>query len=71
MGQNIIIGEKFQHVVPAGCWFASKPAEGSFYSFTGCTVAPGFDFEDFELADAASLIQLYPQHSALIKHLTR
>ena len=71
LGQNIIIGEKFQHVVPAGCWFASKPAEGSLYSFAGCTVAPGFDFEDFELADAASLIQLYPQHSALIKHLTR
>lgn len=45
-----------QHVVPAGTWFGSAPAPGSAYSFVGCTVAPGFDFADFELAEADALL---------------
>jgi predicted cupin superfamily sugar epimerase len=40
------------------------------FSLVGCTVAPGFDFEDFELANQSELCQLYPQHSHLIKELT-
>jgi uncharacterized protein len=34
-------------VVPAGCWQAAKPR--GEYSFVGCTVAPGFEFQDFEM----------------------
>jgi len=34
-------------VVPAGCWQAAKPT--GEYSFLGCTVAPGFEFQDFEM----------------------
>jgi len=37
----------------------------------GCTVAPGFDFADFELADKEALAGQYPQHAALIRQLTR
>lgn len=61
----------FQYVVPANCWFASEPAPGSSFSFVGCTVAPGFDFADFELAEATMLISFYPQHENIIRKLCR
>lgn len=64
-------GESFQSVVKAGSWFASIPATGSEYALVGCTVAPGFDFADFELADSRALSQRYPEHAELIKSLTR
>lgn len=71
LGSNIQAGETFQYVVPANCWFASEPAEGSAFSFTGCTVAPGFDFSDFELASWRELAAIYPEHSAIIRRLCR
>ena len=58
-------------VPAANCWFASRPAPGSSYCFSGCTVAPGFDFADFEMADAKTLTALYPQHKSIIKELCR
>lgn len=60
-----------QFVVPAGAWFASSVVDGGTYSLVGCTVAPGFDFDDFELADRATLIQKYPQHKEIITKYTR
>lgn len=60
-----------QLVVPAGCWFASTVEEVDGYAFVGCTVAPGFDFEDFELANRADLTTIYPQHAEIIARLTR
>ncbi len=71
LGSDISHAQTFQHVVPSGCWFASEPATGSDFSFVGCTVAPGFDFDDFELAKAADLIKVYPQHKDLINRLCR
>jgi hypothetical protein len=47
LGNDILNGQQFQYVVPANCWFASRPASQSDYCFVGCTVAPGFDFADF------------------------
>jgi predicted cupin superfamily sugar epimerase len=55
LGIEISRGEHPQHVVPAGHWFAAEPARGSAWSLVSCTVAPGFDFADFELADANQL----------------
>jgi predicted cupin superfamily sugar epimerase len=71
LGSNIKNNERFQFVVPANCWFAAEPGENSLFSFVGCTVSPGFDFADFELAKADQLIALYPQYESLIKRLTR
>lgn len=71
LGQAIENDELFQYVVPANCWFASRPAPGSAFSFVGCTVAPGFDFADFELANADVLAKEYPQHAAIIRELCR
>jgi len=64
-------GEIFQATVPAGCWFASEPAPESRFSFVGCTVSPGFDFMDFELAEFSSLSIQYPQHNSLLQRLCR
>jgi len=71
LGQDIEAGERFQVVVKAGSWFASVPAPGSEYALVGCTVSPGFDFADFELADRAALSSRYPQYAELIRELTR
>lgn len=71
LGNNLNKGEVYQAVVPANCWFASRPAAANGYSLTGCTVSPGFDFADFKMADRAVLLTLYPQHEKLIIELTR
>jgi len=71
LGNEMDKGQLFQYVVPAGCWFASRPAPESQYCFVGCTVAPGFDFTDFEMANGEQLIIEYPQHSTLIRELCR
>lgn len=64
-------GQQFQYVVPASHWFASRPAPGSRFALVGCTVAPGFDFADFEMATADRLAEEYPAHRALIQSLCR
>jgi predicted cupin superfamily sugar epimerase len=51
LGPDIENGESLQIVVPANCWFGAKVAIENSYTLSGCTVAPGFDFADFELAD--------------------
>lgn len=66
MGSDLDSGCQFQGTVKAGCWFASQPIKEDGFSLVGCTVAPGFDFGDFELA-GAKLIEQFPQHTALIK----
>lgn len=70
LGRDFKNGEHLQHVVPAGFWFGAHPLTGSGYSFVGCTVAPGFDFADFELAEREALLRLYPQAEAQIRRLT-
>lgn len=71
LGNKISQGECFQATVPAGAWFASEPAPEVDFSFVGCTVAPGFDFADFILAQSAVLLSLFPQHEILIRRLCR
>jgi predicted cupin superfamily sugar epimerase len=71
IGNDIENGEQLQGVVPAGCWFASKVDVSNSFSLVGCTVAPGFDFDDFVLADRKLLTQKYPAHAPIIKELTR
>jgi uncharacterized protein len=61
----------FQGVVKAGSWFASRLKDAASFALVGCTVAPGFDFADFELAARSELVRDYPQHRRLIEELTR
>jgi predicted cupin superfamily sugar epimerase len=58
-------------VVNAGCWFASRLKDPSGFALVGCTVAPGFEFADFELAARSELVRIYPAHKKLIEELTR
>ncbi|PWU01404.1 MAG: hypothetical protein C5B52_07395 [Bacteroidetes bacterium] len=60
-------GEVFQANVPAGSWFAAQPNDENGFSLVGCTVAPGFDYDDFEMADSEILLEKFPQHTALIE----
>jgi len=60
----------YQHVVPAGVWFGAIPAVNGRFTLVGCTVAPGFDFADFELADRTTLLAEYPVHRDWILRLT-
>jgi uncharacterized protein len=71
LGKNIKEGEVFQFVVPAHCWFASEPAPNTDFSLVGCTVSPGFDFADFEMADKKLLSGQFPQHRSLVDRLCR
>lgn len=71
LGRKIDEGETFQFVVPANCWFASEPSPGTEFTLVGCTVAPGFDFEDFEMADEKILLREFPQYQSIIKRLCR
>lgn len=70
LGPEFDKGQRFQALIKAGNWFGSRPARGSKYSLVGCTVAPGFDFEDFELAQRQSLCEIYPAHASLITQMT-
>jgi uncharacterized protein len=71
LGLDADNGEAPQAVVPAGCWFASRLAGSGEYALAGCTVAPGFDFADFTLANRNELVSQYPQYAQLITELTR
>lgn len=62
--------ETWQAVVPAGWWFGASVNVPDSFALVGCTVAPGFDFADFELAERSQLLAAYPQHQTLIEQLT-
>lgn len=70
LGKNIEHGEQPIVVIPAGSWFGSRVEQPDTYTLCGCTVAPGFDFADFELANISELLLKYPRHSDIIHALT-
>lgn len=71
VGPDITKGQQPQYVVPAGAWFGSYLNEGGGWGLVGCTVAPGFDFADFEMGKREELMKKYPEAKAEIVRLTR
>ena len=71
IGRDFSKGEVPQYVVKAGDWFASEVSVKEGFSLAGCTVAPGFDFADFEMAKRTELLAVYPKMEELIVALTR
>jgi predicted cupin superfamily sugar epimerase len=71
LGNAVNQGEVFQFVVPANAWFASEPVPGSSFVLVGCTVSPGFDYHDFEMARQKELLEQYPELKEIISRLTR
>jgi predicted cupin superfamily sugar epimerase len=70
LGRDLEQGESFRVVIPGGSWFALRCERENGFGLIGCTVAPGFDFADFQLDDRAMLLQRFPQHSQLINEMT-
>jgi predicted cupin superfamily sugar epimerase len=70
VGPGVERGERPQHVVPAGVFQAAR-VHGSGYALMGCTVAPGFDFADFDMPPRAALKELFPACAGVIAELTR
>jgi uncharacterized protein len=62
---------QFQIAVPANHWMAAAPNEENSFTLVSCTVAPGFEFEDFELADREELIKEFSVHKTLISKFLR
>lgn len=71
VGMDIQNGHLLQYTVPAGNWFASRVFDEGAFSLVGCTVAPGFDFRDFEMAEREQLINRFPMHNEIIIELSR
>lgn len=69
LGKEITTGQKPQHVVPGGAWFGVTVDKPDSYALCGCTVAPGFDFKDFEMGNRYQMLQAFPEHEAIIKKL--
>lgn len=70
LGNNFENGEVPQALIPAHTWFASRVKNSKGYALVSCTVAPGFDFADFELGDRDELINEFPDLISYIKEFT-
>jgi len=71
LGTDFASGQRPQLVIPAGTWFATELPAGVSHCLWGCTVAPGFDFADFELAQGPELAQRFPECAARIARMSR
>ena len=71
LGSDLYRGLRPQAVIPAGAWQGSRLRAGGKFALLGTTVAPGFEFSDFELADREFLLAKYPGFSRMIWELTR
>ncbi len=70
LGNNPENDEVFQLVIPRNTWFAAMLNKQDSFALVGCTVSPGFNFNDFELAEKELLINIFPQHKKIIEKLT-
>jgi predicted cupin superfamily sugar epimerase len=71
LGNNFENGEVPQATVPANTWFASSVKHRRGHSLVSCTVAPGFEFADFELASRENLVQEFPKLKEIIHKFTK
>lgn len=69
IGPDLEEDQQLQVIIPRRHWFAAEVIEGDFI-LVGCTVAPGFEFEDFELASRQTLMTSFPKHQVLIEKFT-
>lgn len=70
LGRRFDLGERFQTLIEHGWWFGAVVDNPGSYSLLGCTVAPGFEFEDYEEGKCENLLHVYPQHKEIIEKLT-
>jgi uncharacterized protein len=70
LGPNVLEGQQVQVTVPRGVWQGSILEPGGKFALLGCTVAPGFDYADYETGNRLELVAMYPQVTDLINCLT-
>ena len=70
LGQDLLGGQKVQHVVPHDVWQGSRLLPGGQFAILGTTMAPGYTGEDYVGGDPDELIAAYPDREALIEQLT-
>lgn len=70
LGHNVDKGEALQVTIPANCWFGALVNDPDSFTLAGCTVSPGFDFEDFEFASRNELLGEFPGNEKIIDALT-
>ena len=71
IGNDLAAGERPQVVVPRGVWQGSRLAQGGQWALLGCSVCPGFEYEDYEAGGRVELCAVWPRFDALIRALTR
>src|SRR5207249_1267679 len=70
LGPDVAAGQQLQVVVPRGVWQGSLLEPGGDFALLGCTVAPGFEYADYEHGQRDVLVRQFPQHADLIRRLT-
>lgn len=70
LGPDLQRGREFQHAVPAHSWFGVTVDNRDSFLLASCTVSPGFDFRDFEMAAPYQLKKAFPEHKAIIDQLS-
>ncbi|MCE1164390.1 MAG: cupin domain-containing protein [Bacteroidetes bacterium] len=71
LGKDINKGESYQYLVKRGLYFAAEVRDKKSFALVGCTVAPGFEYEDFEMPTREELIKKYPQNEDIINRLSK
>ena len=71
LGHNVLKEQKVQVIVPGGVWQGAFVQPGGKFALLGCSVAPGFEEEDFEIGERHSLLAKYPDLREFILKLTR
>lgn len=71
LGPHVDQDQALTIAIPHGNWFAARVDQGGSYSMVSCSVAPGFDYDDFYLAERDLLLTVFPEHEDIIVQLTR
>lgn len=65
-----LLADSHTAVVAAEKWFAAEPSSVDGWALLSCVVVPGFDFQDFQLAEKEHLLNEFPHSAELIQRLT-
>ena len=70
IGTDLAAGQRPQVLAPRGVWQGARLVAGGEFALLGCTVAPGFEFEDYTAGERAELCAEWPEFAAMIRELT-
>jgi uncharacterized protein len=70
LGPDIESGESLFAIIPDGIWFGARLPRVQGFSLVTCTVSPGFEFQDFEIATGERLLETFPEHKEIIQMLS-